>query len=75
MYHARSNAESTSSSMKRVFGDTLRSKTTNAQVNELLLRVIVHNIVCLIHSMYELGLTLPPFTCTQSPMAAQNVGL
>jgi transposase len=60
-YHARSNAESTFSSMKRVFGDTLRSKTPAAQVNELLLKVIAHNIVCLIHSMLELGVTLPGF--------------
>lgn len=72
-YHARSNAESTFSSMKRVFGDTLRSKTRDAQNNELLLKVIVHNIVCLIHSMFELDLALPPFSCTQSPVAAQNV--
>src|SRR2546430_9707336 len=61
-YHARSNAESTFSSMKRVFGDTLRSKTRVAQTNELLLKVIVHNIVCLIHSMLELDVTLPSFT-------------
>ena len=31
--------------MKRVFGDTLRSKTTVAQNNELLMKVIAHNIV------------------------------
>jgi transposase len=61
IYRARSNAESTFSSMKRVFGDTLRSKTRTAQINELLLKVIAHNIVCLIHSMYELDLTLPAF--------------
>jgi transposase len=61
-YHARSNAESTFSSMKRVFGDTLRSKTREAQNNELYLKVIVHNVVCLIHSMFDLDLTLPPFT-------------
>ena len=60
-YHARSNIESTFSSMKRVFGDTLRSKGRVAQTNELLLKVIVHNIVCLIHSMFELDVTLPPF--------------
>lgn len=72
-YHIRSNAESTFSSMKRVFGDTLRSKTRDAQNNELYLKVIVYNIVCLIHSMFELDLTLPPFTCTQSPLAAQKV--
>lgn len=72
-YHARSNAESTFSSMKRVFGDTLRSKTRVAQTNELLLKVIVHNIVCLIHSMLELDVTLPGFACTQTLAAAQNV--
>jgi transposase len=60
-YHARSNVESTFSSMKRVFGDTLRSKTRVAQTNELLLKVIVHNIVCLIHSMLELDVALPGF--------------
>lgn len=47
--------------MKRVFGDTLRSKTRVAQTNELLLKVIVHNIVCLIHSMLELDVTVPGF--------------
>lgn len=74
-YHARSNAESTFSSMKRVFGDTLRSKTRVAQVNELLLKVIVHNIVMVIHSVFELGVAMPDFAgCTQSPLAAQNVG-
>jgi hypothetical protein len=31
--------------MKRVFGDTLRSKTPVAQINETLMRVIAHNIV------------------------------
>ena len=60
-YHARSNAESTFSSMKRVFGDTLRSKGRVAQTNELLLKVIVHNIVCLVHSIFELGVDVPAF--------------
>jgi transposase len=72
-YHARSNAESTFASMKRVFGDTRRSKTRVAQTNELLLKVIVHNIVCLIHSMFELDVTLPGYACTQSLAPAQNV--
>lgn len=71
-YHARSNAESTFSSMKRVFGDTLRSKGRVAQTNELLLKVIVHNIVCVIHSMLELGLPMPTFACTQSLAPAHN---
>ncbi|MDP9194671.1 MAG: transposase [Acidobacteriota bacterium] len=58
-YHRRSNAESTFSIIKRVFGETLRSKNTEAQTNELLLMVIAHNIVCVIHSIFELNVTVP----------------
>ncbi|HEX7408208.1 MAG TPA: transposase, partial [Candidatus Binatia bacterium] len=39
-YHRRSNAETTFSMLKRVIGDTLRSKTPVAQTNEALLMVI-----------------------------------
>jgi transposase len=54
-YHTRSNAESAFSSMKRKFGDGIRSKTETAQTNEALLKVLCHNIVCLIHEMHESG--------------------
>lgn len=54
-YHKRSNVESAFSSMKRKFGDTIRSRTPVAQKNEALLKVLAHNVVCLVHSMYELG--------------------
>lgn len=55
-YHKRSNVESAFSSMKRKFGDFVRSKTETAQINELLLKVLAHNIVCLVHSIHELGI-------------------
>lgn len=55
-YHLRSNVESTFSMMKRKFGDGLRSKTDTAMVNETLCKVLCHNIVVLIHEMYELGI-------------------
>ena len=55
-YHMRSNVESTFSMMKRKFGDGLRSKTDVAMVNETLCKVLCHNIVVLIHEMYELGI-------------------
>lgn len=42
--------------------DTLRSKALPSQTNELLLKVIAHNIVCLIHSMFELGIEVPTFS-------------
>ncbi len=38
------------------FGDSVRSKTERAQINEALCKVLCHNICCLIQSMYELGL-------------------
>lgn len=55
-YHTRSNVESTFSAMKRKFGDTIRSKTPTAQINEALLKVLCHNIVCVIHEMNESGI-------------------
>lgn len=73
-YHRRSNVESTFSMMKRVFTDTLRSKGVAAQTNEVLLLVIAHNIRTLIHSIFELGVTVPGLSaCTQNAIAAHNV--
>lgn len=74
-YHQRSNSESTFSAMKRLFSDTLRSKGFVAQANELLLKVIAYNITCMVHSIFELGVTVPGISgCTQSALAAHNVG-
>lgn len=56
IYHPRSNVESTFSMVKRIFGDTVRSKTRVAQINEVLLKVLCHNIRCLIHECAELGI-------------------
>src|SRR5579862_3970321 len=54
-YHRRSNVEATFASIKRVFGDSLRSRTPVARVNEVLLKVLCHNIRCLVHAIHELG--------------------
>jgi hypothetical protein len=40
--------------IKAKFGDSLRSKTDTAMVNEALAKVLCHNVCCLIQSMYEL---------------------
>jgi Transposase DDE domain/SWIM zinc finger len=53
-YHKRSNVESTFSSIKRKFGPGVRSKTMTAQFNEVLCKVIVHNLSCLVHAIHEL---------------------
>lgn len=55
-YHKRSNVESTFHMIKAKFGDSLRSKTRTAQINEALCKVLCHNLCVLIQSMYELGL-------------------
>jgi transposase len=60
-YHKRSNVEATFSAIKRKFGDAIRSKTPVAQVNEVLLKVLCHNIVCLVHAIHELGI-VPAFS-------------
>ncbi len=48
LYHKRSNVESTFSMMKRKFGDAVRSKSDTAMVNEVLCKVLAHNLCVLI---------------------------
>jgi hypothetical protein len=38
------------------FGDAVRRKTEVAQVNEVLLKVLCHNICVVIQEMFELGI-------------------
>lgn len=64
---ARSNVESTFSAVKRKFGDSLKAKTTAAQKNELLCKLIAYNISVLIHEMFELGIT-PNFAVEEKVM-------
>jgi hypothetical protein len=42
--------------VKAKFGERIRSKSYQAQVNEALCKVLCHNICCLIQSIYELGI-------------------
>jgi transposase len=70
-YHKRSNVETTFSMVKRKFGEKLRSKTYTAQVNEVLCKILCHNLCVLVQSMYELGVEVT-FAST-SPSDA-NVG-
>jgi len=52
-YHKRSNAETVFSMIKRKFGEYLMTKSDVAQTNEILCKVLCHNIVVLIHEMFE----------------------
>jgi transposase len=55
-YHKRSNVETTFSMIKAKFGERLRSKSVVAQTNEVLCKVLCHNLCCIIQSIYELGI-------------------
>lgn len=55
-YHKRSNVETTVSMIKERFGTRLMSKKEVAQVNEVLCKVLCHNICIVDQSMYELGI-------------------
>ena len=56
-YHKRSNVETTFSMVKGKFGDALRSKSDMGQVNEILLKILCHNLCVLNQEMHELGIT------------------
>jgi transposase len=55
-YHKRSNVETTFHMIKSKFGTRIRSKTPVAQVNEVLCKVLCHNLCCLVSAFYELGI-------------------
>jgi transposase len=55
-YHKRSNVESTFSMVKAKFRDHIRSKTDTAMVNEVLCKLLAHNLCVVIQSQCELGI-------------------
>ncbi len=63
-YHKRSNVETTFHMIKSKFRDNLRSKDKIAQINELLLKILCHNICVLIQETFELG--IEPQFCLKS---------
>lgn len=70
-YHARSNAESTFSMIKRKFGDSVRAKNDVSMRNETLAKFVCHNLGCLIHAVEEFGID-PDFGCTKTNVAAHK---
>lgn len=51
-YHLRSNAETGFFMIKNKFGDFCRSKNNVAQENEILCKILCHNITILIQEMF-----------------------
>ena len=56
-YHKRSNVETTFSMVKAKFGDSVRSKTDTAMVNEVLCKLLCHNLCRLVASIHEFKIT------------------
>src|SRR3989338_8725557 len=71
-YHKRSNIETVFHMIKAKFGDSVRSKNYIAQVNEVLLKILCHNICVVIQEMHELG--IEPDFCTESKETEPKVG-
>lgn len=71
-YHKRSNVETVFFMIQRKFGNSVRSKSDTAQVNEVLCKVLCHNICVLIQSIYEPGIQ-PTFWADSA--VAQKVAL
>ncbi len=65
-YHKRSNVESTFSAIKRKFGDSVMSKTDTAMTNEVLCKILCHNLTCLIQEQETLGIA-PIFWKDEDP--------
>ncbi len=55
-YHKRSSVESAFSMLKAKFGSSVRSKSDWGQVNDVLCKVIAHNICVVIRATHELGI-------------------
>ena len=55
-YHKRSNVETTFSMIKAKFGDSVRAKSDVAMVNEVLCKLVCHNLCVLIQEQHELGI-------------------
>ena len=67
-YHRPSNVESTSSAVKRKFGDAVIGKTDTAMTNEVLCKFLCHNLTCLIQEQETLGI-VPIFWKDEAPDA------
>ena len=66
-YHKRSNVETVFSMIKGKFGDAVRSKRDVGMVNEVLAKVLCHNVCVLIQAIHELG--VEPNFCAQIGLA------
>ena len=55
-YHRRSNVETAMHMIKSKFGAAVRSKLPVAQVNEILAKLVCHNLACIVLAVHEFGI-------------------
>ena len=55
-YYLRSKVEGVFSMMKTTLLDGISSKTETAQINELLIRIICHNLAVIIEAIFKWGI-------------------
>lgn len=68
-YHARSNAESGFFMIKQRFGDFVRCKTELSQTNEVLAKILCHNICVLIQEIFLNHIETDFFLCAKQYVA------
>ncbi len=68
-YHKRSNIESVWSMIKARFGNNLRSKNEESQDNEILLKVLCHNLCVLIQEMFMRNIDVNFLVCAENYVA------
>jgi transposase len=66
-YHRRSNVESAFSMIKRKFADAVRAKGDTAMRNEVLAKILCHNLCCVISAWYELGIDPAAWAAPKAP--------
>ena len=71
-YHKRSNVESCFAMIKKKFGDSCRLRSDRSQNNEIRCKVLSHNLVVLIHEIFELKIEVD-FTSQAKKLPAQKV--
>lgn len=57
-YHKRSNVESTFNMIKQKLGGSLMTKTFTAQKNEILAKILIHNLLVLVQEYFEQSLEI-----------------
>jgi transposase len=71
-YHDRSNVESCFAMIKIKFGDFCRCKSEQSQDNEILCKILCHNIVVLVHEIFNRNLDIN-FLASSKMLPAQKV--